>query len=383
MHKIIPLLAVSVLSAINGNVPSFAIRPDRSFVFSFGSKFGFDDSNSFAELSLEDSFQPFFPMSSLEFYFTSNEFSTEPPVEDDYFSCSTFGPFPLDNPQSPNVTFTYELNSVPSQTIIERIRLLKNSTVVSGTSGPSFSYTKGQRKSVTFLVPIRDYWTSSGLELRFEILNSSRSILKAYSATFYPPSNKQVSASTLRGSLYTSNSLGFYGDGSQMCELKEIFDFRPIGDYIDNDYYYRLDVARNYFLYPNSFPLTYKSATLRFNDDEYLFPYYSHNNNNDIEVHLYLNIKDSKVTFSFNKSFYVNKRTLDISDSYQNGWVTSPHFYLPINGRKKFNGKTIYFDLNGLGCDNISTSIPLKFELNRTIVGVCTDGEFCVIGGEH
>ena len=38
-------------------------------------------------------------------------------------------------------------------------------------------------------------------------------------------------------------------------------------------------------------------------------------------------------------------------------------------------------DFNEIGLNQISTSIPLRYELNRTIVGVCADGDYCVVGG--
>ena len=258
-----------------------------------------------------------------------------------------------------------------------------NGSVVHGATNPSFTYFKGQTRETTFTLPLVDYWTAKGMELRFEILDSGRTVVKSYNAVFYPAKNGEVSASTLKSGLYTSNSLGFFGDGSMMCELRERFDFTTIGDYIDNDYYYRLDIARNYFIYPNDFVLQYKSVYLRFNDEDNLFPYYTHESNGDMKIPLYLYANEGHICFGFKKTFYVNKRTLDISDLYQTDWVTTPHFYLPINGLKKFNGKTIYFELNGLGFDNITTAIPLKYELNRTIVGVCTDSEYCVSGGNQ
>ena len=374
MPKIVPLLVVSILSSINGNVAPSFLKPG-GFI-PIHSKVEIDDSGLFM-LSMEDSFVPFLPNSSLEFGLTSSKQE----VENDYFYCPTYGPFPLNNPTNPELTFTYELHSISSQTIFERVRLFRKGLVVAAITKASFSYTKGQRKEVSFTIPLRDYWSSNGLELRLEIMNASYTILKDYVVSFYPAKNSQISATTLKSALYTSNSLGFYGDGNKMCELREVFDFRTIGDYIDNDYYYRLDISRNYFLYPNTYQFTYENAKLRFNDEEGLFPYYTHNND-DIEIPISLQVKNNRVIFAFNKTFYVNKRTLDISDSYQSGWATSSNFYLPINGRKKFNGKTIYFELTGLGYDKISTTIPLKFELNRTIVGVCADGEYCVIGGD-
>ena len=420
MHKIFPLLAASILSSVSVNPPSRAgiVVPGRSSKFNFSKEvstinfshgygsYSFTPTNpkssSSIVVSSSSSSSSSMPSSSLvQSSFSSKPSSSsskpssssssssqssssiEPDTDGDYFYCPRYGPYNLGMTSTTSVAFTYELNTISSQTIIERVRLFRKGTLVSANTSGSFSYTKGTRKSATFTIPIKDYWTENGLEVRFEIMNASYSVIKAYTAPFYPPSNIQVSASTLKSGLYTSNSLGFYGDGSQMNEFKEVFDFRTIGDYIDNDYYYRLDIARNYFIYPNNFTLTYKSAKLRFNDSENIFSYYTHQNNGDIEIPLYLYYSGQNIYFGFNKTFYVNKRTLEISDSYQAGWITTPSFYLPVNGRKKFNGKTICFELNELGYDKISTTIPLRYELDRTIVGVCSDGEYCVVGGDR
>ena len=405
MNKILPLLAVSVISSINApsnlgeeKIITSGLAPHLSkfsrlsglqmsqgqSIFSYirtssrtnssSSSLSFSSSSSYSSASSSS-----YPSSSS----SSSISSSYPSENEDYFSCPKYGPFPLSNTQNINVTFTYELNTISSQTLIERVRILKSGSVVSASSQPSFSYTKGQRKNVTFALPISDYWTSNGLELRFEILNSSRTVLKAFTSSFYPPSYRTISSSTLKSSIYESNSLGFYGDGYQMRDFKEVFDFRGIGDYIDNDYYYRLDISKNYFFYPNDTMLSFKSVYLRFNDDENLFPYYTHQDNGDIEVPLYLYLDGNHICFGFNRSFYLNRRTLEISDQYQPGWISTNSFYLPVNGRKKFNGKTIYFHLNELGYDKISTTIPLKYELDHTIVGVCTDGEYCVVGGNN
>ena len=105
--------------------------------------------------------------------------------------------------------------------------------------------------------------------------------------------------------------------------------------------------------------------------------------NDDVEIPMKLSRDGNRISFAFDRTFYVNRRTLEVSDVYQSGWVMTPHFYLPVNGRKKLNGKTMYFELNELGYDKISTIIPLRYELDRTIIGVCTDGDFCVVGGDH
>ena len=303
----------------------------------------------------------------------------------DYFYCPPYGPFPLDNCSNFDATFTYKLYNIPSTSIIERIRLLNSSnSVVASSSKTSFTYTLGQKKTVTFTIPIKDYWSVNGLTLKFEILNSvDRSIMKAYSTTFYPPSKKTILGATLKRSIYTSKPLGFYADGIVMKSIIVIFDFTTIGDFINVDYYYRLNLHQNYFLYPSNDVLTASSVNLRFNDDDNLFPYFTHEDNGDIILPLSLIKNGSEVSFKPKNTLYVNKRTLQMSDTYRSSFASTKDFYLPINGRKKFNNKQLYIDLTNLGKDQISTSIPLKYDVDQSLVGVCTDGGYCLIGGNR
>lgn len=311
--------------------------------------------------------------------------STPVVQQDDYFNCSTYGPFSLTNPQNFQATFTYELHSISSQNIIERIRLCSTSgSVLSASSKTSFYYTKGNRNNVTFTIPLRDYWTSNGLTLKFEILNASnRSILKDYSASFYPPANAFQSGVYLKRNIYTSKSLAFYGNTHDMKELIETYDFTSFGDYLDVDYYYRLDIKNNRFLYTGSTNFTCGSASLSFNDCEYLFPYYTHDSNDDIVIPISFVKNGNTISLKFNKNFYINKRTLQISDSYQSGFSITQDFYLPVNGRNRFNGKQITITLNQMGLDLLSTSFSLRYDASKSLVGVCKDGDYCVVGGRR
>ena len=308
-----------------------------------------------------------------------------PTSNEDFFSCDSCGPFPLSNPQDFSATFTYKLYSISSQSIIERIRLFNSAnSVVSSSSKAAKSYTQGKRISVIFTIPLRNYWNANGLTLKFEILNASTyAVLKAYSATFYPPSNSVIPATTLKRNIYYSRSLGFYSDGSQMKEMVETFNFKNFGDYLNVDNYYRLDVNKNTFLYPNNFTFTYSEAAIYFNDSDNLFPYYTHQANGDIYIPIKLTKSGNTITCSYNKNFYINKRTLQMSDTYRTGFALTQDFYLPINGRNKFNGKQIYFEFNSLGLDGISTTMPVRYLADKSIVGNCNDGDYCVVGGRR
>ena len=40
-----------------------------------------------------------------------------------------------------------------------------------------------------------------------------------------------------------------------------------------------------------------------------------------------------------------------------------------------------YSTINGIS--KITTSVSLKFNVNRSLVGVCSDGDYCVVGGNR
>ena len=388
MIKIIPLLIAITATAINGSTTRGFDRPSFSKPGPIGIDSGFSNPGEIS--MIQRSTSKYIPIISYPLIksssFNSSSSSTAVPGYDpqtgDYFYSEKYGPFKVGDSKDTEVTFTYELNSINSQRIIERLRLLRKGSVVCASSHAAFSYTKGERKNTTFTFYNRNYLTGEGLELRFEILTFNYEILKSYCVTVFPPSRNSVLATTLKRNVYTSKTLGFYGDG-KMCEIKDVFDFTKIGDYVDNDYYYRLDIGRNAFYYSNEYKITIESAFLRFYDDDNLFPNFTHESNGEIVLPLKIHQRNERLSFLFVNKFYVDKKTLDISDTYQPDYIITSSFYLPINGLRKFNGKTLYIDINGLGLDGISTTIPLKYELNRIIVSSCENGEYCVHGGTN
>ena len=372
----LPLLVVASLAApISGTTSSFS-------EFYHGPSF-YEPSYSMLIPSLFPTSESRIDFSSSSSSYSSSSSSSQVEVEKDYFYMDRCGPFSLSNPSNPNVTFTYSLYGISSQNIIERVRLFKESNVVSANTKAAFYYEKGTRKSVTFNLPISDYWSSKGLTIKFELINSSTyAILKTFSASFNPPLESFVHSNLLKNSLYTSDSVAFYGDGETMKECPETFDFTTFGDYLGVDNYYRLNIANNKFNYPNDdIVLSYKTVNLLFNDSECLFPNMSHTSNGDINIPLILQRVGNTVNFRFKNTFYINKRSLDMSDTYKEGYVVTRDFYLPINGRKKFNGKNLYIEIKELGLNKISTTFGLKYQTSRSMVGLSTDGDYYIVGG--
>ena len=352
MIKVCSLVATVLLSSIIGPINTPLVRPI------------IDDSSRFS--------------------FISDIIIPNPvPQGVNYFNCQAYGPFTIGGPDI-SATFDYRLN-ITDQDIIERIRLLNsNSSVVHASSKPSRSYANNALLSVTFTIPIHDYLTNDGLTIKFEILNkSTREIIATHSATFYPVTEPSVSYVYLKQNVYETRNIGFYGDQTTMRGVTEKYDFRSIDDYLDIDYYYRMDLKNLFFRYESAFPLQCNSINLRFEDRDNLFPFVNHDSAKNIVLPLKLVKNGTKVNLKFNKTFYINKRTLQISDTYHNGFVTTQEFYLPINGKKRFNNKTLYLDIDGLGKSQLSTSFPIHYFVDKSLVGASNDGIHHIGGGSR
>lgn len=280
------------------------------------------------------------------------------------------------------MSFNYRLN-VTNQSIKERLRILNgDNQVVHSETKPIKSYTNNALNTVSFNIPINSYLSDKGLTVKFDLLNSgTNSIIKAYEAKFYPPKSQYINYQILKSQPYISQNLGLFANGTSFNGVYETIDFREIGDYLDVDYYYRLSLNKLCFSYSSLFALNYKSINLRFNDKEGLFPAIDHDINADIILPLVIKNNQGIVSFAFKNKFYVNKRTLQISDTFQTGFVLTSDFYLPINGKRFFNNKNLYIDIVELGADKMSTTISIKYDASKSLMGLCHDATHCLVGG--
>jgi len=301
--------------------------------------------------------------------------------EKDYFKCPVYGPFQVGDPDF-DATFQYRAD-IDNQQILERLRILTPSgEVLNANTKVSKYYEDNALEEVTFKVPIRNCLSVKGITLKFEILaKSNRAILKSYSATIYPLSAPNNNYQYYRNNVFETLPIGFCGDGRGMKEVKETINFTHLGDYLESDYYYRLDVNNKYLLYSSDFSLTYKSLNLRFEDHEYLFPYYTHDVNDNVIIPLDFSAYQGKVSLRYKHNFYVNKRTLETGDVYHNGFIFSPSFYLPINGKERFDNKILYLDFVEFSKTKITMSYPLRYISGKALVGTSPEGEYYISGG--
>ena len=300
---------------------------------------------------------------------------------EDYFKCPVYGPFQVGDPDF-TASFQYKAK-IANQQILERLRVFTASgELLDAKTKTTKYYENNALEEVDFVIPIRNCLSVKGITLKFEILaKSDRSILKTYSATIYPVTSPNNNYQYYKNNVYESLPIGFYGDGSEMKAIKETINFTGLGDYVESDYYYRLEVSNKRFNYSSNFPLTYKSLNLRFEDHENLFPYYTHDTNDNVVIPLDIVNNKGRLTLKYKTNFYVNKRTLETGDIYRDGFIFSPSFYLPVNGKDHFDNKILYLDFVEFSKSKITMSYPLRYISGKALVGTAPEGEYYVSGG--
>ena len=303
-------------------------------------------------------------------------------VRIDYFASDVYGPFNIGDPDF-DAKFTYRAD-IENQRIIERMQLCSMSgDPYSTTNHAPFDYQNHALIETTFTIPIKRYLTNDGLILKFDILASpSRKVLKSYSAKFYPLIQPGWTASDLKNNYYVTKSFGFYGDGERMNEVTEAFDFCYFGDYIENDYYNRLDLKENYFYYSSYFPITYSVINLRFDDQNNLFPNLNHDSHGNVTLPLKtVPGFDSNFTLALKNTLYDDKSTLDLSEYSKNGYVKTNNLYFPINSKNKLDDKLFYVDFVDFSKSKINVSFSLRFIAGKPIFGSSNEAKYYVVGG--
>lgn len=358
MHRIILLTGTLILS-------SYTISPSKGLI----DKPVFSKSYSFHIPSEKPSFE----RSSIGLP-SSREQSSE-----EYFSCPKYGPFHVGDPDF-DATFTYRIFG-PSRSIIERIRIFSPSgSVIYAATKAAKDYTEDDLNSVTFKMPIKDYLTKEGMAFKFEIYDRTyRKVIREYGTTIYPIGEGTPSYQELKRNIYETKPIGFYGDG-EIKPITEKFDFTYLSDYLDIDYYYRLNIQPIDIKYDSAFSFSYSSMNLRFEDRENLFPYFRHDGYN-VNIPLKGSVIAKKIHLNYKNSFYVNRTTLQLADSIHTGFLSTNNFYLPINGKRIFNNKLLYLDINKMGKSELTVSFPIRYVADRLLVGLCGESDYYVEGG--
>ena len=310
----------------------------------------------------------------------------EEDVSEFFISDKIYGPFhPKYGDPEVKVTFRYRFD-IPSQRIYERLYLSPINNQSDGyfykSKGASY-YSNMSIKEVSFDVPISKYLSDKGLLVSVEVINyGTNTPVRAYKARIFPVYDPGWDYNDLTKEFLGTKSLGFYADGTGLKEVDEGFDFYQIGEHIENENYYRLDISNNRAFYFSKFKLTYDSIYLHFYDRDNLFPYFTHNSNDKIVIPLEAKVIDEKeVLFYFKNSFYVNKKTLDMSDTPRSGFEMTKDFYMPLNAYEKLNHVAMGLTFVNYGKIGLNFTYPLRYFAGEPMVGTVGNAKFYVVGG--
>ena len=300
----------------------------------------------------------------------------------DYFSSDIYGPFYVGDPDF-EAKFTYRAN-IENQQIVENFLLCDTSgNPYASTNHAPIYYSNHALIETSFTVPIYRYLTEKGVILKFRILSHpSREVLKEYKITIYPCVQAGWTYEEYMSGLYITRNIGFYANGKGFKGVTEAYYFHHIGEYIDNDYYYRLDLEKNYMNYDSLFELTYDAINLKFPDQDNLFPDIKHDSKKNIVLPLRATVdEEATARFSIKNALYVNKSTLQMSDSYQKGYSKTYDLYLPVNQRDKLNNKQMYIEFVNYGKSKVNMTFPMEFICGDPLFGTSADSHYYVIGG--
>ena len=99
-----------------------------------------------------------------------------------------------------------------------------------------------------------------------------------------------------------------------------------------------------------------------------------------IKLGLSLALESNYYCFSYSTQLYVDKKTLNMSNTPRDGFLATNNFYLPINRKHDLLDMPIRFEIKKLGMSNITLSWTTKLSMTGNLVGNCHNSEYCITG---
>lgn len=298
-------------------------------------------------------------------------------------SCSAYGAY--DGTEG-NVTISYKYKYTGLQKysdVKEILYVYSNDVLVSRSSTSIHELNYEDVISVNLTFSPYKFKSVNTLDFSFQIVKDGEtpSILKSYNFALAKKVSKTIKTSDIGVSNYSISGTTFNLKTTDYL-LTETFNFSKLMDYFSCDEYYTLPLDNLYFSYSYSNKITYKSAYLKFEDPEELFPYINIDSDGFKRVPISLNQSMSFVSFSF-KTMYVKGETLEMSNDYRVGFYKTKKFYLPLRKANELDEMTFYLELNGLGANETNVIHQMTYYSTPNLFGSCSTSDYCVHGGNN
>lgn len=303
------------------------------------------------------------------------------PTSSIFVSTSTIGPFEA---RGSDVSITFNYSSSSNQNFVASYFGvgLRSGNYTSTQSSKAINLIANTNYKITYNLPISNYLSNKGMYIYIKFFNySTGKVLFEKEICLYPSSHSSINPNNYKQQPYISNTVAFSFISSLATEITEYFDFKELLDYVDVDNYYKFSFGNSKFTYDAMRKISYGKIELIFDDVNTCFPFYKKEQDGLIHIPLKLKTSFKNISFSFSKGFYVNPVTLEMSDSYREGFVLTNDFYFPINKREYVDGYIFTIDAQDVGLDKINFKYDMKLDISREYVGTQYSSDAYIKGG--
>lgn len=266
--------------------------------------------------------------------------------------------------------------------IVDVIRLYKGDTITQviqkngQNTEPNMTYT------VMFEVDLSSYVQLKDFKIEYLIRSTLKnSALVSFVMPFNKKSSQTYNALDYEDYVITNSNRAFYIEKSVLKPLEEKYSFIGWSDYFKTNRYFKLDLSELKFGYSYISPFVYEDAYMTFFDDNYCFPYLTRTGHNLISIPLKIEQIDDYCQINYAKPFYVDRNTLQLSDTYREDFELTNSFFLPKNKASNVNRIEFCFQVNNSGAYQTSFTWQMGLLTNLSLVGECSNSEYCVVGG--
>lgn len=231
----------------------------------------------------------------------------------------------------------------------------------------------------TYTLQFKNKLKSTGLKLHFYFGNENDYIWSK-SLTIYPKKKESINAKYYKKNNYLINGT-LLGEGKGWI-LPDIYNFTNTIDFITTNKDNSLDVSEISFHHSPQINKMDKNndCYLIINDIYNIYQSIDKSDDQLIKLPVKILSSNNECRFSFVNNMFVNPNTLEMSFKEQIGFITTDKFYVPLMSSDKFEDTEIYLQLNNIGPNETTITIPLNFIKGNNLIGNCFDSTYCIEG---
>ena len=231
--------------------------------------------------------------------------------------------------------------------------------------------------SSTITVPTSALMTENGMKVTIKVYASDKTLYFTKSFVIYP--NTAVSVNPTQVDQYSTSYIAASISNSNIIRYQETFAFYDFTKYFETLIYHHLPIEQFKFTYSRDVELTFGESFLYIERYQDYFPALTYTSGR-AKIPIKIVKNGDYYQIDFNTQLYVDKKTLDMSITPKDGFVTTNYFYMPINKKKDLLGLPIRFTVKGLGMCGLTLSWTTQSAMNYNYIGNCQTSEYCVVG---